>query len=124
MVPNSSLEIEGLRIHAIPSYNPAKQFHPRERNYVGYVVEMNGTTYFVAGDTDRTTENEQVVCDVALLPCGGKYTMDAEEAAGLANRIKPKLAIPTHYGTVVGQASDAERFEKLVDASIAVRRDI
>jgi L-ascorbate metabolism protein UlaG (beta-lactamase superfamily) len=50
--------------------------------------------------------------DVALLPVGGTYTMDATEAAAATTFIKPKLAIPYHWGDIVGGRSDAEEFAK------------
>ena len=73
---------------------------------------------FVAGDADATPEAEAIKCDVALLPCGGKYTMNEEEAAALANRIKPRAAIPTHYGAVAGDKGSGGRFCALLDKSI------
>ena len=75
----------------------------------------------VAGDTDMTPDNQDIKCDVALIPVGGKYTMDCKEAANLVNRMKPKPAIPTHYGTVVGSHEDGKRFAELVDSRIEVR---
>lgn len=78
----------------------------------------------MAGDTDITPENQQVSCDVALVPVGGKYTMNYKEAAELVNQIGPKLAIPTHYGTVVGSPEDGEHFEQLVREGIEVRKFI
>ena len=82
---------------------------------------MDDVRYYVAGDTDMTPDNQDIKCDVALIPVGGKYTMDYKEAAKLVNRIKPKLAIPTHYGTIVGTPNDGRRFAELVDSKIEVR---
>lgn len=119
--PNGTLELKGLTVTAIPAYNPQKPFHTRDKNYVGYLVAMDNTVYYVAGDTDMTPENQRIQCDAALIPIGGKYTMDYREAAELVNRIKPKLAIPTHYGTVAGSPDDGKRFAELVDKGIEVR---
>jgi L-ascorbate metabolism protein UlaG (beta-lactamase superfamily) len=74
----------------------------------------------VAGDTDDLPENREIECDIALVPVGGKYTMDAREAAAFVNALKPKIAIPEHYGTVAGSAEDGKRFAELVDPGIEV----
>ena len=116
--PGDELEINNVKIEAVRSYNIGKPFHPKEKDWVGYVVTMNQTRYFVAGDTDRNEDNEKVECDVALLPVGGKYTMTAEEAAGLAKVIRPKVAIPTHYGSVAGSDDDGNRFVKLLEGKV------
>lgn len=109
-----------LTVETVPSYNPDKRFHPRAKGYVGYIVTMGGTRYYVAGDTDITPEAEAVRCDVALVPAGGKFTMDAEDAAELVNIIKPRLAIPTHYGRVTGELTDGQIFADHVDPGIEV----
>ena len=75
-------------------------------------------TYYIAGDTDITTENKQVKCDVAFVPIGGTYTMDNKEAAKLINEIKPKVAIPIHYGKIIGNISDGQNFTKLINKEI------
>ena len=116
--PNNKYEIQGINIETIIAYNLNKQFHPKENGWVGYIVEVGDTRYYIAGDTDITPENKQVKCDVALLPVGGTYTMDYKEAAELANIIKPKVAIPTHYGNIVGEKEDGERFKKLLNIEI------
>ena len=84
----------------------------------GYIIELNGLRYYIAGDTDITEENKQVKCDVALIPVGGTYTMNAKEAAELVNEIKPKVAVPIHYGDIVGTKADAEKFIELLDKNI------
>lgn len=122
---NEAAEVQGVVIHAIPAYNvePERlQFHPKENRWLGYVVTMDGVTYYIAGDTDQNPDNEHVKCDVALIPIGGTYTMDARQAAAFVNAIKPRLAIPTHYGTAVGAKEAVDEFEPLVDPSIKVMR--
>ena len=81
---------------------------------------MEGITYYISGDTDITEENKKVKCDVAFVPVGGTYTMDYKEAAELINEIKPKVAVPTHYGSIIGSKKDGAKFAKLVDADIVV----
>lgn len=116
--PNNVYDIQGIKIETIPAYNINKKFHPKENEWVGYVIEIEGERYYIAGDTDITPENKKVKCDVALVPVGGTYTTTYEEAAQLVNTIKPKIAIPTHYGSVVGASDDGERFKELVNPEI------
>lgn len=116
--PGDELEISGITIKAVPAYNVLKNFHPKKNCWVGYLVTMNGISCYVAGDTDINEDVEKVRCDVALLPCGGTYTMDVREAALLAEIIKPKLAIPTHYGNVAGDPEDGDRFVELLKGKV------
>ena len=109
--PNSKHEIDNIVFSTIPSYNINKKFHPRENNWVGYILKIDNIKYYIAGDTDITKEAEDVKCDVAFLPVGGTYTMNYKEAAELANKIRPKIVVPIHYGTIVGTQKDAERFK-------------
>lgn len=116
--PNHTYEVQGIKIETIPAYNVNKQFHIKENQWVGYIIEIEGTRYYIAGDTDITFENKQVKCDVALVPVGGTYTMTYEEAAELVNLIKPAKAIPTHYGSIVGEKEDGENFRRLLNSEI------
>ena len=120
--PGDRGEIEGIAFEAVPAYNPGKRFHPRANDWVGWVLEAEGLRFYVAGDTDATPEAAAVRCDAALLPIGGTYTMDAEEAAALANQIRPRLVIPIHYGSVVGTANDFARFAAGIEEGIRVVR--
>lgn len=120
VAPGDELEINGVKIQAVPSYNVGKQFHPKENQWVGYLVTMNEVTYYVAGDTDINEDVKKVHCDVALLPVGGTYTMTAEEAAELAEILQPKAAIPTHYGSVAGKAEDGQIFADLLKDKVEV----
>jgi L-ascorbate metabolism protein UlaG (beta-lactamase superfamily) len=116
--PGDSLEVQGIKIQAVPAYNVVEerlQAHPKENNWVGYILSLGENTYYHAGDTDHLSELESVRTDVAFVPIGGTYTMDPGEAAGLAKAINPKIAVPMHYGFVVGSPSDAERFAKEAD---------
>lgn len=115
---NENFNVKDINFKTIPAYNTNKNFHPKENNWVGYLLTLDNTIYFIAGDTDITKENRKVKCDVAFVPVGGTYTMTVEEAAKLINEIKPKIAIPTHYGEIVGDTSDGERFVKLINTDI------
>lgn len=112
--PGDAENIDGIKVEAIHSYNIDKPFHPKENNWLGYVIEIDGVRYYIAGDTDITEENKIIKCDVAFVPVGGTYTMNFSEAAQLVNIIKPKIAVPIHYGSVVGTKQDATDFIKLL----------
>lgn len=116
--PNKKYMVQGIKFETIPAYNINKTFHPKENDWVGYVIEINGVKYYIAGDTDITEENKRVKCDVAFVPVGGTYTMDFKEAAQLVNEMQPKVAVPIHYGSVVGTKQDAEKFVKLLHTNI------
>lgn len=119
-VPGESFELDDFTFEAVPAYNRLKPFHPRGAGWVGYVFDLGGERIYVAGDTDLTAEARQVKCDIALVPTGGTYTMNAKQAAELINIIHPGVAIPTHYGSVVGSENDAETFAANVDPQIRV----
>ena len=117
--------VKGNVIHAVPAYNVEPErlgFHPQENGWLGYQVVMDDLTYYIAGDTDQNPDNETLRCDVALVPIGGTYTMDPKQAAEFVNKIRPRIVIPTHYGTAVGTKEDVETFEPLVDKKIEVMR--
>ena len=116
--PNQKYMVQGIKFETVPAYNTNKTFHPKENGWVGYVIEINGIKYYIAGDTDITEENKKVKCDVAFVPVGGTYTMDFKEAAQLINQIQPKVAVPIHYGSVVGTKQEAEEFIKLLHTNI------
>lgn len=116
--PNQKYMVQGIKFETVPAYNTNKIFHPKENGWVGYVIEINGIKYYIAGDTDITEENKKVKCDVAFVPVGGTYTMDFKEAAQLVNEIQPKVAVPIHYGSEVGTKQDAEEFIKLLHTNI------
>jgi L-ascorbate metabolism protein UlaG (beta-lactamase superfamily) len=115
--PGESFTAAGVAIDVMPAYNIKPErldFHPKANNWVGYILRLGRRTYYHAGDTDHLPELERVRTDVAFLPIGGTYTMDPTEAAGLAKAMRPKLAVPMHYGFFpgVGVARDGERFKK------------
>lgn len=116
--PNEKYMVQGIKFETIPAYNTNKTFHPKKNGWVGYIIIINGIRYYIAGDTDITEENKQVKCDVAFVPVGGTYTMDFKEAASLINEIKPKIAIPIHYGSIVGTEQDAIDFIRLLHPEI------
>ena len=87
------------------------------------MMEKNAKIY-VAGDTDALKENTSIECDIAMIPIGGTYTMNAREAASFINSLKPAIVIPTHYGTIVGKPADVDEFASRVDPAIEVVRKL
>ncbi|MGQ9617529.1 MAG: MBL fold metallo-hydrolase [Candidatus Aminicenantia bacterium] len=119
--PGKTIEISGIKITAVPAYNINKRFHPKERNWVGYVVEIEGVRIYHAGDTDFIPEMKRLgKIDIAFLPVGGTFTMDAKEAAEAANAISPSVAVPIHWGSIVGSEKDAEEFKKNCKVNVKV----
>jgi len=111
-----SVEAKGIVIEVVPAYNLGKHFHPKSAGGVGFILTAGDRRIYHAGDTDAIPEMADIQADVVLLPVGGKYTMGASEAARVANMIKPKMAVPMHWGAgVVGTRADAERFCSLCE---------
>ena len=126
--PGESYAVDGvvsesgdkLEFETIPAYNLLKPFHPKSAGWVGYILKINGKRIYIAGDTDATKEAKAVECDIALVPIGGTYTMDAKQAAELVNVIRPKVAVPVHYGSIVGKPEDAKVFASGVKDPVEV----
>ena len=118
VIPNEQYKINDINIKTIPAYNTNKKFHQKSNKWVGYILNINNCNYYISGDTDITEENKKVKCDIAFVPVGGTYTMTAKEAAELINMIKPKIAIPIHYGKIVGSKKDADEFVNLLNVEI------
>lgn len=119
--PNESMELDGITVTTLMAYNKIKPFHNKKSGWLGYKVTKKGETFAVLGDTDATPELENLECDILFIPIGGIYTMNAKQAAELTNKIAPKIAIPSHYGSLVGTKKDEQNFIKNVDKSIFVQ---
>jgi len=121
LMPGQTVEVGGVKVTGVPMYNPAKQFHPKSNKWVGFVIEIGGKHIYYAGDTDQTQEMDALTnIDLALLPVGGTYTMNATEAAEATKVFKPKTAIPYHWGDIVGSQSDANNFAKKAGCPVKV----
>ncbi len=124
--PGDSLEVKGARIEAVPAYNvnkfraPGVVYHPKEESSVGYVIELDDVRIYHAGDTDFIPEMRDLKVDIALVPVSGTFVMTPEEAAEAVNTFKPKIAIPMHYGAIVGSRSDAEKFKELAEIDVVI----
>ncbi|MGH9198341.1 MAG: MBL fold metallo-hydrolase [Acidimicrobiia bacterium] len=119
--PGDAIEAVGLSVDAVPAYNvQPRTNHPKEKNWVGYVIAVDGVRYYHAGDTDLIPEMGPISCDVAMLPIGGTFTMDVKEAAEAARVLNPKIVVPMHYGYFAGTAGDAKALaEALKDVPVA-----
>jgi L-ascorbate metabolism protein UlaG (beta-lactamase superfamily) len=115
-----SLSIDNIQIEAVPAYNTDKDFHPKSNGWLGFIVDIDGVKVYHAGDTDFIPEMNDFNTDIALLPVSGTYVMTADEAVEAALAINPKLAIPMHYGAIVGGESDATKFKDALEGKIEV----
>ena len=118
--PKKKYKIKNILIETTPSYNLNKKFHPKENDWVGFIINLNSKRIFYAGDTDNIPEIKNIKADIALIPISGTYVMDAKEAADLVNEMKPKMAIPYHYGDIVGTEQDALKFKKLAQVPVEI----
>lgn len=118
VAPDEMYRFNKIELQVIPAYNVNKEYHKKEYGWVGYLIKINGVTYYITGDTDVNEDIQNIKCDVLFVPIGGTYTMDYKEAADYTNSIKPKYVIPIHYGTIVGKKEDGIEFAKLLDTKI------
>ena len=118
--PGESVTLDEVKVEAVPSYNTDKDFHPKKNGWLGFVVEMEGVRVYHAGDADFIPEMKDLKVDIALLPVSGTYVMTSEQAVKAALAIKPKLAIPMHYGAIVGEEADAVRFKRALEGKVEV----
>lgn len=113
--PNKEYNINGLSFKTVPSYNINKKFHPKDNNWLGYIVTIDNETYYIMGDTDVTDESKLVKCDHLFIPIGGYYTMDYKEASVLTNIIKPRVVYPIHFGSIIGDKDYYDKFKVLIN---------
>lgn len=118
--PGARITVEGIEIEAVPSYNTNKTFHPKENGWVGYIFTVSGKRIYLAGDTDHIPEMKTFRADIALLPVSGTYVMTADEAAEAALDINPGVAVPMHFGAIVGSDEDANKFADRLKGKIKV----
>jgi L-ascorbate metabolism protein UlaG (beta-lactamase superfamily) len=115
-----TLSIDNVKIEAVPAYNTNKEFHPKNNGWLGFIVEIDGVKVYHAGDTDYIPEMNNFNTDIALLPVSGTYVMTADEAVEAALAINPKIAIPMHYGVIVGGENDATQFKQALEGKVEV----
>ena len=119
--PGETKTIQGITIEAVPSYNTNKDFHVKAKGWLGFVVTLEGVRVYHPGDTDLIPEMKDIKADIAFLPVSGTYVMGAQEAVEAAKVLKPKIAIPMHYGAIVGTEEDAKTFAELLKGTVDVR---
>jgi L-ascorbate metabolism protein UlaG (beta-lactamase superfamily) len=121
MRPGQRQVVGPVTIETVPAYNIDKPFHPQEANHLGFILEIEGERLYFAGDTDVIPEMKSIRCDIALLPVSGKYTMDADQAVQAAGILRPKVAVPMHFGAgVAGTAADADHFREKSPVPVVV----
>lgn len=118
--PGDEKEVSGIKFEVVPAYNLDKQFHPRDNNWVGYVIYLGDTRIYHPGDTDLIPEMEGLKPDIAFLPIGGTYTMNAEEAAQAVKIMGAKKVVPMHYGKIVGSDRDLKIFKSNLPPEVEV----
>jgi L-ascorbate metabolism protein UlaG (beta-lactamase superfamily) len=121
IIPGQTIEINDIKVQGVSAYNPQKQFHPKKNKWLGFIILIDSKKIYYAGDSDFIKEMKTLgEIDVAMVPVGGTYTMNAKEAAEAIDQIKPKLAIPYHWGQIVGSHKDAEQFAKISDCDVNI----
>jgi L-ascorbate metabolism protein UlaG (beta-lactamase superfamily) len=120
--PGDVVQVGEILVEAVHSYNIGKAFHPKQNDWLGFVVTVMGKRIYYCGDTDLIPEMESISADIVIVPVGGTYTMNAEEAALAVNMIRPRVAIPIHYGDIVGSIEDAERFRDLCEVPVDIKQ--
>ena len=118
--PNNSYEVDGIKFSTVPAYNINKDFHKKDYNWVGYILNIDNNILYIAGDTDNIPEIQNIKCNIAFVPVGGTYTMNYKEASDLIKEINPDLAVPTHY-TEVGSKDDALNFKNELEGFTEVK---
>jgi len=120
--PGHSYKAGGVTVEAVPAYNRNKAFHPRSNSWLGFIVTLStGMRIYHSGDSDAIPEMETLTVDVALMPCGGTYTMTAAEMAAAANTFKPQVLIPMHWGDIVGSKADAESVKRVFTGTTVIK---
>jgi L-ascorbate metabolism protein UlaG (beta-lactamase superfamily) len=93
------LKLKDLTIELVPAYTIIKNTHPKSNNWSGTILTSGNKSVYHAGDTERIPEMKELSkrgINVAILPCGGIYTMDFDEATDAALDIKPEIVVPMH----------------------------
>jgi L-ascorbate metabolism protein UlaG (beta-lactamase superfamily) len=119
--PGETKTIQGIPIETVPAYNTNKDFHPKMKGWLGFIVTLDGVRLYHTGDTDFIPEMKTIQADIAFLPVSGTYVMTAKEAVEAAKVLKPQIAVPIHYGAIVGSEKDAKEFKELLKGAVEVR---
>lgn len=112
--PENNYILEDINFKTVRMYNIDKYFHPKDNNWCGYIINLDGVCYYTMGDTDDIPEIDNIKCDVLFVPIGGKFTMTMEEAVNCIKKINYNYVIPVHYGSIIGSATLGNEFKKII----------
>ncbi|MFH0984335.1 MAG: MBL fold metallo-hydrolase, partial [Candidatus Omnitrophota bacterium] len=94
----------------------------KDEDHLGFVIKADDNYIYYSGDTDVIPE--EVIygprIDLAIIPVSGSYVMSKEEAVEEINKLKPELAVPMHYGRLVGSHEDAEYFARKAGVEVSI----
>lgn len=111
-----SITLGEVKIEAVPAYNTDKKYHPKEAGNLGFILTVRGVRLYFAGDTDVIPEMADFHPDIALIPIGGTYTMDPEQAVEAVGVLQPQVTVPMH----ALKESNLTAFQKLCDCNLYV----
>jgi L-ascorbate metabolism protein UlaG (beta-lactamase superfamily) len=123
---NEKIAVGNVNIEAIPAYNtnkfrkPGVPFHSKDSANLGYIFTLDNVKMYHMGDTDLIPEINTLDIDILFIPVSGTYVMTHQEATLATLRINPKVAIPMHYGSIIGNNKDAESFKKNVRCKVEI----
>jgi L-ascorbate metabolism protein UlaG (beta-lactamase superfamily) len=113
----NKINFNNIKIEAIPAYNKNRPFHEKNEGWIGYIIEIGNVVIYHAGDTDLIDEMTKLTGYakqgnkfIALLPIGGKVTMNIQEAIQAAKKINADIVVPMHYGSITGTKEDGRKF--------------
>lgn len=116
VMPYDVIKLDKVCFEAVCAYNIDKiQCHPKENDWVGYIIKIYDYSLYYASDTELIPEMKEIVCDVIFVPLGQTYTMNSvEDAVKAVEYTKSKVAVPIHYGKFEGTKEDAEKFVSML----------
>ena len=112
--PGKDYILDNIKFKTVRMYNTNKSFHKYDYNWCGYIIDIEGTSYYIMGDTDDIIESKNINCDYLFVPIGGTFTMTVDEAIECIKNINYKYVIPTHYGSIVGDMKMGTDFKDKV----------
>lgn len=116
--PGDMIQLDRIDILALPAHNRDRKFHPQDSGWLGYVFSLDDVTYFHAGHTDPLQSMAGIRCDVAFIPCGSDYTMDVEEAVGMAEMCGASVLVPLHWDDTADGPTEVQRMAGLFSGRV------
>ncbi len=124
ILPGDTREIDEVKIKAVHAYSTRPGIGREKGKSIGFLISIEGKIIYFADSTGLIPEMSEIVCDVAILPVATTTTMRPQEALQAVEMIKPRIAIPMHYGTYGGHLDEAEYFKEIVEEKTKTRVDI